>query len=503
MAPPGHERSLLGSLAAFTFLLCAAMIAIFVVGVLHARNIAVEVAGRSAQNLAASFAQQTSDTCEAVDGVLLALAERKETDGVGPVAREAIRQAMAALVNSMPRLFELVIVDAHGRQVVSNTSAAARPDLYFGDRPYFRYHREHTVSSVYISGPARSESQDVPVIYMTRRLERPDGSFAGVAVAEIAVSYFARAFTAVDLGPAGTAKLVADDGMLVIRQPPIARRSLRREPLFSDPYKYQNAGSYVAPSHIDGILRLNAFRRVDRYPLVIVIALAERDYLAAWWADTWMNAIVRGFIIVMIICFALSLGAQIGRRKRAEESLAQLALLDGLTGIANRRQFDVIFGLEWQRAQRERTSLALLIIDVDKFKDYNDLYGHLLGDDALIIIAVTIAAGVVRPADLAARYGGEEFAVLLPQTDGPSAVDVAERIRRAILELGMPHAGVTEAVASVSIGVASMVPNREATSSMLIAAADAALYDAKRAGRNRTSVMLSVPGPIAPASAGV
>jgi diguanylate cyclase (GGDEF)-like protein len=234
--------------------------------------------------------------------------------------------------------------------------------------------------------------------------------------------------------------------------------------------------------------RLFAFRRLARYPVAVQVAVAQSEYLAEWQVDARSHFLALMLIVAMGAGLAAALSAQIARRKHAEETLAALALLDGLTGLANRRQFDERLEREWRRAARDRSSLALLMIDVDSFKAYNDLYGHQQGDTALISIARAIAGASKRPSDLAARYGGEEFVLILPATDSASAAAVAERVRSAVIALNLPHAGAENGIASVSIGVASIVPPRSGIVCGLVAAADDALYDAKRTGRNRTCV---------------
>lgn len=174
--------------------------------------------------------------------------------------------------------------------------------------------------------------------------------------------------------------------------------------------------------------------------------------------------------------------------KRAQTALEQLATLDGLTGISNRRSFDQRLGNEWKRACRDPRSLALLMIDVDHFKLYNDTYGHQAGDRCLQQIARVLAQVVYRPGDLVARYGGEEFTVILTATDAGGASVVARRILDRIAELAMPHSGSEIGRVALSIGVASTIPRADMPPDGLIAAADAALYQAKHAGRNRVVV---------------
>ena len=165
--------------------------------------------------------------------------------------------------------------------------------------------------------------------------------------------------------------------------------------------------------------------------------------------------------------------------------LAQLASRDGLTGLANRRTFDEMLATEWRRAQRLQQPVALLMVDVDHFKPYNDHYGHLGGDDCLRKVAQAIEGQVARPGDLAARYGGEEFAVVLPNTDSTGAGNLATRIRDAVAALGLEHAQSTVQRVSISVGVAVMRPTQSLLPSALVSLADTALYQAKQQGRDR------------------
>jgi len=170
-----------------------------------------------------------------------------------------------------------------------------------------------------------------------------------------------------------------------------------------------------------------------------------------------------------------------------EEKMAALAATDGLTGLANRRHFDEELLTEWRRAARDGRPLAVLLLDVDHFKAFNDRYGHPAGDECLRGVAATIAGAIRRPGDRPARYGGEEFAVILPATDMPGAFDVAERVRAAIQGMGLPHEGNEMGVVTASIGVAVAFPQPEGPieTGAMIEAADRALYEAKREGRNR------------------
>ena len=167
--------------------------------------------------------------------------------------------------------------------------------------------------------------------------------------------------------------------------------------------------------------------------------------------------------------------------------LAIVGMKDQLTEIPNRRSFDSRLELEWHRAMREIAPLSLLMIDVDRFKDYNDNYGHPQGDQALRTIAGLFALCAARPADIAARWGGEEFVVLLPQTDAEGALQVAERIRSSVENAEIPYlANPAAKSVTVSIGVTTHIPSPVDSIEDFVFKADTALYEAKNMGRNRT-----------------
>jgi diguanylate cyclase (GGDEF)-like protein len=200
---------------------------------------------------------------------------------------------------------------------------------------------------------------------------------------------------------------------------------------------------------------------------------------------------------------ALRLKSEMERRKEREkelmevtrrleeviQSLQLISTMDALTGIPNRRLFDETISREWRRCLRDNAPLSIVMVDLDHFKDYNDHYGHVAGDEALKYVAEGIAAAVKRPGDLVARYGGEEFCAILPGTPAGGAAFVAEVMRHNVIKLGINNekSPVANHV-TISCGVATMIPKRELRTSFLVAAADEALYEAKRKGRNQTEI---------------
>lgn len=176
--------------------------------------------------------------------------------------------------------------------------------------------------------------------------------------------------------------------------------------------------------------------------------------------------------------------------EEANTTLEALSNTDGLTGIANRRAFDGRLEQEWRRGQRTGSPLALLMLDLDNFKHFNDRYGHLAGDRCLQAVARILARSGRRADEIAARYGGEEFVVLLPETTCDEAVEVARLIQQGVWKLALAHEGTILGIVTVSLGVAAAIPSPLRVAEDLVRMADAALYRAKHAGRNRVELQL-------------
>ncbi len=265
--------------------------------------------------------------------------------------------------------------------------------------------------------------------------------------------------------------------------------------VFGDPMKgmFTGTGETIAWTllAIDGLAVVATARRAressERLWLVVAMAAACVDIWltfksGARFSVGWYLGKVGSLATTMVVLVALvnDVSSVYRKVRAANEALANLAKVDGLTGIANRRGFDEALESESRRSARVAQPLALLMVDVDHFKLYNDRYGHQQGDECLKAVAAVLAAGVKRPGDRVSRYGGEEFAVLLPATDLRGALLVADRVLAAMSRLAIEHSNAPGGIVSVSVGVACSDRNDPAG---LVRSADGALYAAKRGGR--------------------
>jgi len=218
--------------------------------------------------------------------------------------------------------------------------------------------------------------------------------------------------------------------------------------------------------------------------VVEVVRDGADDYLSRQQMDSLLEAKLTATERILSLYNALL--SQSYQLQYAVEELKRLSTHDGLTGIPNRRKFDEQVVMEWRRMLREKKNLALMMTDVDHFKQYNDLYGHQAGDSCLKSVAEAISTAIRRPADMAARYGGEEFAVILPDTDLQGAKNVAKAVLDEVAALKIPHAQSSAGShVSLSIGIGIMQYPQNIAPDRLLNIADKGLYEAKAKGRNR------------------
>lgn len=455
-------------------------------------------------NLAQTLASQAQASIKQADTLLFALVDRMENDGIDQGGLHRLQRLLGAQRGELSQLHGLFVYDENG-QWIANSNGAEVGAANNSDREYFIYHRDHPDRGPHIGPSIKSRSSGEWIMTVSRRINHPDGSFAGVALATLYLNHFLQLYDSIDMGNNGVINLIADNATIIVRRPfneADIGASLAKSPLFTQLLPNASSGTATIRSVIDGVERVVGFRRVEGYPLVVFVALNKDEVLAGWRNQTLLSAgivaLLLGFVGVLGYRLIKLMKQQnriqnelIGSQEKLLElnrNLELLALEDALTGLANRRQFDLFIQAEMGRAKRNQAGLALLMIDVDHFKAFNDHYGHLAGDECLRSISAIITDHIKRPGDLAARFGGEEFAVVLPGTDYVGAFLVAEKIRHAVLAAGFRHDESPEGKVTVSVGVCGFDPQSQERTKDLIGAADKALYVAKASGRNMSVI---------------
>ncbi|MFM0741916.1 sensor domain-containing diguanylate cyclase [Paraburkholderia xenovorans] len=472
---------------AISIVLASAILAIAVWVLAQMRDDALRRAQDSVFNVSLLVERDVSRNLEIYDLSLRAAIDGLKQPGIRdlpPTLRQMVLFDGAASAKDMG---SILVLDETGTIQYDSQAYPARR-LNLADREYFKVQRDSPNVGLYVSRPFIPRVSGTEIsIALSRRITRADGSFGGVVVGTLRLAYFRRLFAGMNLGAGGSMALMLSDGTMLMRRPydpQVIGRSLTGTANYSR-FTQQPSGDFFGTAAIDGVERWYAFRHIDMYPLILDVALSTHDIYVEWRHRAWLIGSLIGALDVTIIALAVLFSQQLRQRRAAEEELRELARTDGLTGLNNRRTFEEHAENEWRRAQRNAWPLSMLLIDVDSFKGFNDLYGHSAGDDALIAVARCISQSVRRPGDTAARYGGEEFAVLLPDTDAAAAAVVAETIRAAIQALELRHVASSHHVLTVSIGLACTGGQVFATSRALVNAADEALYEAKDAGRNR------------------
>lgn len=377
-------------------------------------------------------------------------------------------------------------VDAEGR--MADSSLPGRRGFDVSGRDFYAAHRDANGAGMFVGRPFRSRLSDVDVIALSRRVNRADGSFAGVAVGTIKTAFFEELFRAIDLAPGASANLFHSDGTLVARVPAApggigtSIAGSRQHAM----YRGAPSGSFVATSVVDGTERLYVYRRLAGTPLVLNVAHPVDAIADAWIGKVLGLGAALGGLCLGMALFLVGIHRELRSRDRAEREASRLAQTDALTGLANRRRFDLAAAEEAARCARTGMPFAIVLIDVDHFKRLNDTFGHAAGDRVLQAVSACVAARARRSGEIACRVGGEEFAAVLPGVGAEAALEWAEALRADVAGLGLECGPVR-----ISAGVVQVFPGEGCAEAL--ARADAALYAAKRTGRDRVVLAPSAP----------
>jgi diguanylate cyclase (GGDEF)-like protein len=452
------------------------------------RKDANDKAEQTSRNLLQIIERDIARNVEIIDLSLVALSENLHAPGVQSVAPDLRQLILFDRSTTAKDLGVMLAMDANG-DILADSGAFPPRKANYADRAYFQTHRATPDLGLHIGAPIVSRLTGERMVPFSRRVNRPDGSFGGIVLGTLKLTYFSRLFDRLGLGREGAINLYLVDGTRVARHP-FQDSDIGANIAGSENFKRfvrEGSGAFTATSVRDGVERQYAFMQVGDLPLVLNVAQSKAEIEAEWRS----KALVLGGTVLALCAIAVALsllfGREIRRRTAVEAELARLSRTDALTGLPNRRRFDEAFCGSFGTSRRTGRPSSLLIVDADHFKRYNDRYGHAVGDAVLKAIARALCGGVHRPEDLVCRVGGEEFALLLPDTDEAGAMRIAGNVHRSMAGVAVPSAGIAPGSVTVSIGLACTATCAgAATPDALYEFADAALYAAKANGRNRT-----------------
>lgn len=500
-----HQRShnnALRSATLFVVFVCLVLLATNAALIMRARTYEIAQISLANANLARAVTQQIESSLAEVDHVLGSIVFGLERIDMTPDALQRMQPTLVNHVAAIEQLKGLFIFDAMGQWIV-HTEAVSSALLNNADRAYFIFHRDNLSARTLISAPIQSRSSGEWIIPISRRVNDPDGRFAGVALATLSIPRFREFLERFDIGSSG-AIAVSLAGVLLVRRPDrvddLGKRTAGISSLRAI-FDAEKSGSLDARSTLDGVQRIIGFDHTKNYPVLVTVAVGRDEALQDWRINSaYQTALVAFLCLIVVAAGALVVHAirqrisvETGLRNTrdaltlANERLEYLAQYDALTGLPNRRYFDSHLARLFRQAQRDERPMAIIMVDVDNFKSFNDRYGHVEGDRCLQRVSDSLISVMRRPGDFAARYGGEEMAVLLPATDVDGAIIVAEAARRAVLALDIPHASTSLGCVSICLGIAGGVPDHLAAAEQMLKAADAALYRAKHRGKNQVA----------------
>lgn len=383
-----------------------------------------------------------------------------------------------------PSFSHLFVIGADGHSVVNTVSYPAKR-IFVADRPYFKHHANHVHDTLHISQPLYSKVTGERVIYLTRRMTNDKGEFCGVIGIQLKLSHFDQLYQLLEIPPGGSATVLRDDGWGIYRYPLVESflaQTIADKPVFKQIIKEETGYLRAEKTPYDGENRIIGFKSSIAYPTINAVTVSESSML-----ESWLDHAIK--ILGLAVFAAVVLMALTYFTYRQLDSLERTigeSTHDALTRIWNRRAFDIRIKEELNRARRSNAYVALLFIDIDLFKRYNDYYGHTTGDICLARIAACLQKDAARSGEMVARYGGEEFVVLLPEHNEDEAKFIAERMLSNVRHQNIPHADSSvDSRVTISIGVAGVQVDTDLTPETLLDMADKALYQAKALGRNQ------------------
>jgi diguanylate cyclase (GGDEF)-like protein len=479
-------RLLIAAGLAVTIVLCGC-VGLAVVGL---RNTAWQQANIGAETLLDSLTRTLARDFELYGLSLQAVADRLRDpilEGVSPQVRHLALFDRAATASGYGAIF---VLDAQGDAFIDSGSLVPRR-LNGADRAYFQVQRTSDIG-LYVGRPWRTRITGREMIPLSRRFSYADGTFAGVVVGAIELAYFETVFARLNRNLNLKINVLFDDGLAT------AGGQLPVQYPTTDPLDGKTLAVIANAEHITliaplaGADALHVAHRVGTLPMHVVVSVPISAIDAAWYGWAITIVLIVGTLAIALLFLLLRLRKELQRRTAAEAELAVLALTDALTGIPNRRHFDRKLAELERATSRDRCALAL--IDVDRFKAFNDHSGHPAGDRVLKAVGAELANCAASAGGIAFRIGGEEFAIVLTGIDETKALDVARICRSSIEALALPHALSPIGIVTVSVGLLYADRQSVATQAEWLSLADAALYEAKRGGRNQVRMIDIITG---------
>lgn len=437
--------------------------------------------------------------------------------GVNPMP--FVERRLQGFAEVIPGVRSMSLLNASGAVIASSRHELI--GMNFHDHSYFQLpQRSDDLATLYLSPPYTTALGSWS-ISLSSRINDARGKLAGVIVSTLDPERLSQQLQSVIYAPDMWIAATHGNGQLFLMLPelpvPRGHNLLGAGSMFQ-----RHIESSATSNYLSGVLpgsdeQRDMFIQTLRapelhldFPMLIAASRNREDLYAPWWRSLWQQ-----LLLYSLLAGSSSLGLCLTQRRRRQNrqlqranerilrdknhvleelnqqlqaqsnALQAMAFRDGLTGIANRRRFDEALTAEWRHCRREALPLAILMIDIDFFKRYNDHYGHQAGDECLRAVAQTLSGKPGRAHDLLARYGGEEFVCLLPNCDLSGANIQAEALRQAVADLQLAHADSPSAsCVTISIGVSCCIPEAEEGACALLATADQALYQAKQNGRN-------------------
>lgn len=456
-----------------------------------------------AVNLSLSQARQADDTILQTELSLREVQHQLLSQMVTGVNGAALSDTMQELASRLPQLHGLFYYDGTGKWIATSERQIP-PGINNADREYFHFHRQNPRDSIHIGPVIRSRSTGELVIPVSLRVNDAAGGFNGVLLATIRVDYFRHYYSYYELGPQDVLVLMlADSTVLYARPMPDSYigKNLSSSHLFQAMLASSDKGSGQWRAALDGQARIFGFARSERYGLVVAAGYDKHTLLRNWIKGQVEDVMLDLALLLGIVLLGAYVLSQARRSLRYQQeltrlrdeltaanlSLENLAHADGLTGLANRREFDLFLQQSLLDAAQQGQPVSLILMDIDYFKRYNDTYGHVAGDACLQAVAAALKGLALRASDKVARYGGEEFAIILPGATGADALSIAGAAVKAVSARNIPHNSSSIAAhVTLSAGCATFQPESDRPEPQaLIEQADEALYLAKHGGRNQ------------------